>query len=403
MALTSGFFNSLNGDRLYSAPQLGAIFDGIIYDGVYQAYGSAFAVTALGALNVSVGIGRAWFNHIWVLNDAALGLTLSASHATLNRYDEIILQIDTSDGVRMSSISVVYGTAASSPSRPTLTNTATLKQYSLAYIYRAAASSSITQGNITTVVGTAATPWATSVLANNISFTQLIDTAGFYGLHAQVFRGANLGTALTAGQKANIQNGTFADLWLGDYWVIGGVTYRIVDINYWKGLGDTPFNSNHLVIMPDSALYQAKMHGSSSTSGGYVGSQMYTTNLATAKTTINAAFPSSVLSHRDFFSNAVSSGSVSSCGWYDSTVNIPNETQFFGVGLFGTEKELIAVNQFNLFAKRPELRISSNAKHTWLNNIVNSTDYAGINEKGFSDYFIATDSGVWVRPVFCIG
>ena len=184
--------------------------------------------------------------------------------------------------------------------------------------------------------------------------------------------------------------------------MIGGVTWRIVDINYYYGLGDTAFNTNHLVIMPDTALYQAKMHGSGSTSGGYVGSQMYTANLNTAKTTIASAFPSAVLTHRDFFSSSYDANEPN-MAWYNSTVNLPNESMFFGAKYWGVEKMVVCNNQLSLFRLKPNLRVSTNAKPTWFSNMCNSTDYAGINEKGFSDYYTATDTGVWVRPVFCIG
>ena len=403
MALTSGFFNSLNGDRVYSALQMGSIFDGIIYDGVYQSYGQAFYITALGALNVSVGTGRGWFSHFWVLNDSALGLTLAASHSSLNRYDEIVLEIDLSDGVRASSIKVIYGTAASSPVRPALTNSSILKQYSLGYIYRAAASSSIAQSNITMVVGTAATPWATSVLANNISFTQLIDSAGFASFHNQVFRGKNLGTGFTAEQKANVQNGTFTDLWVGDYWVIGGVTWRIVDINYWYGLGDTKLNTNHLVIMPDSALYQARMHSSSSTSTGYANSQMRTTNLNTAKTTINAAFPSSVITRRAILSTVFNGDEVTGVAWYSVTVEIPSEPTVLGGRYLGQEFLVQDTNQFAAFKLKPHLKLPSNGVAMWFQNICDSTGYSGLHSKGNNDYYQANDASPGVRPVFAIG
>lgn len=47
MAVTSGFFNAVSGDRTYSAEQFGALFNGIITDGIFHAVGEAFRVWTL--------------------------------------------------------------------------------------------------------------------------------------------------------------------------------------------------------------------------------------------------------------------------------------------------------------------------------------------------------------------
>ena len=123
-----------------------------------------------------------------------------------------------------------------------------------------------------------------------------------------IFRGKNLGATFTPEQKAAVQAGTFDGLWLGDYWEIGDVKYRIADFDYWYQKGDTPFSAHHLVIVPDTGLGSAQMNASSVTTGGYTGSAMYTANMANAKNTINGAFPSSVLTHREYLINTVASG-----------------------------------------------------------------------------------------------
>ena len=85
MSVTSGFFNSLNGDRRYDARQFSALFDGIINDGVFANIGTSFKVTAAGGLQINIGLGRAWFNSTWVNNDAILPFTLDDSDQVLNR------------------------------------------------------------------------------------------------------------------------------------------------------------------------------------------------------------------------------------------------------------------------------------------------------------------------------
>lgn len=165
MSVTSGFFNSLNGDRKYNAEQMSAIFDGIINDGVFASIGTAFGVTANSTdTELTVGIGRAWFNSAWVYNDSILPLTTEDSEVVLNRYDAVVIEIDHSDAGRTGSIKVVTGTPASTPSYPTMIHTAYVNQYPLAYIYRAAGSTIITQADVTNMIGTSSCPYITGIL-----------------------------------------------------------------------------------------------------------------------------------------------------------------------------------------------------------------------------------------------
>ena len=164
MAVTSGFFNSLNGDRRYNAEQMSEIFNGIINDGVFSSVGTAFAVTASEGNTITIGIGRGWFNSAWIYNDAILPLTLSNSETLLDRIDAVVIEINHSIGVRSGSIKVVNGTPATTPENPTLVNIDNVHQYPLAYIYRAAGSTSIVQANITNKVGTSDCPYVTGIL-----------------------------------------------------------------------------------------------------------------------------------------------------------------------------------------------------------------------------------------------
>lgn len=164
MSVTSGFFNSLNGDRKYNAEQMSSIFDGVINDGVFANIGTAFQVKADAGNTVTVGIGRAWFNSAWLLNDSILPITLDAAEVLQNRYDAIVIEIDHSVGVRKGSIKVVKGTPATNPAKPTMKSTEYVHQYPLAYIYRKAESTAITQSNITNKIGTDSCPYITGIL-----------------------------------------------------------------------------------------------------------------------------------------------------------------------------------------------------------------------------------------------
>lgn len=173
MSVTYGFYNSLNGDRKYNAEQISSIFDGLIVDGVFASIGTAFAVEAAGGLTINVGIGRAWFNHTWTLNDSILPLTAPESEVLLDRIDAVVLEVNSMESVRKNSIKIVAGTPSSEPVRPTLENEVNVHQYPLAYIYRKFGSTVITQADITNMVGTESTPFVTGII-QTISLDELL-------------------------------------------------------------------------------------------------------------------------------------------------------------------------------------------------------------------------------------
>ncbi len=173
MSVTYGFYNSLNGDRKYDAIQLSSLFDGLIIDGVFASIGTCFAVKANNGLTVDVGIGKAWFNHTWTLNDAVLPLEAPVSEVLLDRIDAIVIEVNSSESVRANSIKFIQGTPSSQPVRPTMASSETLHQYPLCYIYRAAGSTEITQADITNMVGTEETPFVTGIL-QTINLNELL-------------------------------------------------------------------------------------------------------------------------------------------------------------------------------------------------------------------------------------
>ena len=173
MSVSSGFFNSLNGDRKYNAAQMSAIFDGLIIDGVFASIGTAFAVKAAGGLTVNVGIGKAWFNHTWTVNDSILPMTAPEAEVLLDRIDAVVLEVNGMESVRENTIKFVKGNPSSAPSRPTLTNEGNVHQYPLCYIYRKYGTAVINQADITSMVGTESTPFVTGIL-QTISLDELL-------------------------------------------------------------------------------------------------------------------------------------------------------------------------------------------------------------------------------------
>lgn len=228
-------------------------------------------------------------------------------------------------------------------------------------------------------------------------------------LRRVLFRGKNLGTALTAVQKAAIKDGSFKGMFLGDYWSIGGRIWRIVDMDYWYNCGDTAFTSHHLVIMPDEALYNAQMNTTNVTTGGYVGSEMYKSNLANAKTIVNAAFQGSVLTHREYLCNAVANGRPSGGAWFDSSIELPNESMMYGHPHFSPTSDgstvpaiyTISKTQLALFMVCPRF-IVNRAYNQWLRDVVSSAYFARVGNGGLTSYDYASGSS-GVRPVFPVG
>lgn len=228
-------------------------------------------------------------------------------------------------------------------------------------------------------------------------------------LRRVLFRGKNLGTALTAVQKAAIKDGSFKGMFLGDYWSIGGRIWRIVDMDYWYNCGDTAFTSHHLVIMPDEALYNAQMNTTNVTTGGYVGSAMYKSNLANAKTIVNAAFQGSVLTHREYLCNAVANGRPSGGAWLDSSIELPNEPMMYGHPHFSPTSDgstvpniyTISKIQLALFMVCPRF-IVNRSYNQWLRDVVSSAYFACVNCYGAAGYSGASNS-LGVRPVFPVG
>lgn len=237
------------------------------------------------------------------------------------------------------------------------------------------------------------------------------------GAHNAIYRGKSLGSTVTTAQYAAIKAGTFDDLYIGDYWTIGGVNYRIAAFDYYLNSGDTSCTTHHVVIVPDTCLYNAQMHNTSSggyeggaantTTGGYVGSDMYKSNLEQAKTTIKSAFSGHVLKHRIYLTNAVANGRASGGAWCDSEVDLMCEQMVYGSGIFSPVSDgsnvpanyRVEKSQLPLFQHEPS-RICNRATW-WLRDVITASNFANVNHTGNADYSGASNSN-GVRPAFCI-
>lgn len=234
----------------------------------------------------------------------------------------------------------------------------------------------------------------------------LLDSVIYTGAaHNGIYRGKNLGTAVTQAQWNAISDGSFKDLYIGDYWKINNVNWRIAAFDYWYNYGDTACTTHHVVIVPDSNLYNAQMQNTSSgqyeagaantTKNGYAGSDMRGTtsgtgvasgNLAQAITLFNNAFGSThILSHREYLTSAAADKAYATAGaWYDSTVDLMNEVMVYGTDFFTPHNSLgtipnthtIGTSQLPLFALNHSL--ICNRSWWWLRDVVSASGFAGV-------------------------
>lgn len=237
------------------------------------------------------------------------------------------------------------------------------------------------------------------------------------GAHNAIYRGKSLGSTVTTAQYAAIKAGTFDDLYIGDYWTIDGVNYRIAAFDYYLNSGDTNCTTHHVVIVPDTCLYNAQMHNTSSgswesgaantTAGGYVGSDMYKSNLEQAKTIIKSAFSGHVLKHRIYLTNAVANGRASDGAWCDSGVDLMCEQMVYGSGIFSPVSDgsnvpanyRVEKSQLPLFQHEPS-RICNRAAW-WLRDVITASGFANVYGSGIA-YSDTASNSYGVRPAFCI-
>lgn len=404
--------------------------------------------------------GTVFWNDTKEQTGSELQLAISLPDAILPRIDRIVVSWDTVDYAAKPRIEVLKGTAASPPAAPALTNNGLLRQISLAQISVAAAASKIAAIDITDerldadVCGLV-TDWiSVDTAPMQAQFEDLLQkvktelnrlnagtesmlrttydpqgkntdvfaytdrksaailkkveqlTSANAGAHNAIYRGKYLGESVTAAQYAAISAGTFDDLYIGDYWTIGEVNYRIAAFDYYYNCGDTNFTKHHAVIVPDTSLYKAPMNTNNVTTGGYTGSAMYKTNLTQAKTTIKAAFGSAhVLTKRELLTNAVNGNTPSGWAWFDSDVELMNEVQAYGCVVFGAHdgngyNVASCDGQFPLFMfDRTKLHIREDC---WLRDVASALAFSYVNLSGMAYYDYASYY-FGVRPAFCIG
>lgn len=476
MPLASGFYNSVNGDRVYDADQFGSLFDGIISDGIFPNVGDKFFVRPTGnGMGVYVGSGKGWFNKRWVENTGDETLQLTAANASLDRIDTIVLVVDNTKAVRGAHFEVLRGTPGATPAEPLLPSTGEKKYVALANVKVIKNSTAVSAENITNFVGTGLTPyvsgpvstidltalqsqlqgkfdtWFASVrdaLANaggntstdvanlkasdstqNTRLTNLegqttwfdsritnlnskfedpatlftMANRGNAGMHNSMYRGASLGTNVSS-YMAGIRNGTFSNLYLGDYWTYAGVTWRIAAFDYFMGVGGTPVDWHHVVVVPDKGLYAGQIHGSSPFKGSYLDHDINKSGLNQALRMAQSALGSAnVKKCWSRVSQGINdNGTVISYTWYNTEAMILDESMVFGRRLMGAGPEGNGLNLGQLPAFFFNHDLITIGQQYWLRDRSHANTAVYISANGEVSTAPLT-YGFQIRPYFVIG
>lgn len=218
------------------------------------------------------------------------------------------------------------------------------------------------------------------------------------GAHNSMFRGKSLGSSFTTEMATSIKNGTFKDIFVGDYFTINSVIYRVAGCN----ILDKSIYGNNLCLVPDAIMGSAKMNNSNITTGGYSGSVMKSTNLSSATSKITSAFNSShLISYTDKLTSTVTNGVVTAAISKTCTVELMSESMIFGRNIWGTSgHESGRINsQLPLFRLAPEYIYIKN--NYWLRNIVDAEKFAKVSSDGFAANDNAS-TALGIRPFFFI-
>lgn len=477
MPLVSGFYDAVNGDRVYDAEQFGSLFDGIISDGIFANNGDRFVVRAsTTGMQVYVGSGKAWLNRRWVENTGDETLTIQPAHASLDRIDLIVLKVDTNKAVRDARLEVIKGTPAGAPTAPPTPNTPGVKYLVLAQIRVAKNARVISPEFVSNRVGTGQTPYvagpahtidlaalqnklqgefntwfesvrqalteaggntATEVAnlkASDTSQNQKIKTleskvdynsgqvsvingkfansAVWYemgdasngGTKNAIYRGHPLGSNINP-YLAAIRAGTFKGMYLGDYWTLNGVNWRIVAFNYFYGIGSPTFNRYHVVVVPDNSLYQQRFNDTNTMAATFTSFEIGRTGLNRAISTAKSLFgDGNVVQPLTRFPTAYNAATqITQSTWLAHSAGLMTEDMLFGRPVFSRhdyQRGDLCIGQFPLFRVAPSF-ISFGANY-WTRDVSSSTTgiYIGADSTPVSQNFTAE---VGVRPYVAIG
>jgi len=233
------------------------------------------------------------------------------------------------------------------------------------------------------------------------------------GLANSIFVDEAVSDTILADKATEITAGTFEGLWVGQFVADGSQKYRFSDFDYLLHCGDTETTKHHILTVPDKCMYKTRMNSSNVTTGAYVGTEMYTTNLAAAITTITNKFGSAhLLTHREYLKNAVTNGYESGGAWYDRIADLMTEEMVYGgkefknttAGTSTPANHTISNSQLSSFRLNKALirsrLLSDNSKSQyWLRDVANDSSFADTDDFGLC-HFTSAVYDIGVRPAF---
>ena len=286
------------------------------------------------------------------------------------------------------------------------------KRWDKAYFNEADVANKMSAGSLTTtgdITAGGVTNMAAAVKTINSQIAPLIVNSA--AAHNGVYRGKYLGSSVTAAQWAAIKAGTFDDLYIGDYWTIGGIDYVIAAFDYYLHCGDTETTVHHVTIVLRKNMYTHVMNDTNVVTGAYIGSKMYKSGLNSAKTTIANAFGSNhILTIRQLYTNATNAdyGFGTGFAWYSDSVYLMNEmnvygsyvfTEFYRTTQWSSDKYSPDNSQFPVFAF--DKTMIHTRQDYWLRNVASSTAFAIVSANGICNNYDASYA-LGVRPAFNI-
>lgn len=408
----SGFFNSLDHDRIYGPDDIGGLYEGIITDGIIPGYLGGFTVVRNNNTSVMVGSGKAWLNHTWIANNDAVTLQLNAKEAGQARCDAVCIEVNKTNSIRETRILLVDGTNGSlnPPIMETETGTGGVilrKQYMLAYIERPATGNIRVVNTIgTTLVGNTTCPYATSMIHMG---DPMFDESGYPTpqQHNGIFRGNNLGGTMTAAQFNAIVTGNFDGLYIGDYWDFNGTKFRIAGFNYYN------IPQNHIVIVPDACINSSVI--TNNNAGTYLSCGAQAALTVDAHNYEKMVFTDShILSvpHR-----IVATYNTGVMETHELKYIVPSQVAMYGSNLYPNADNDISSDRYQLplFALAPKFINSADFRDYFLRDVgldkyngrskynviqsgSNNTEY-----KGAPYIYSIGVKGAGVREMFCVG